>query len=209
MRTMIGLFLIGILACGCGSKEKTSQEENDNSTGQPDMKQAASDSSLEGKKQKLLKIGMTHLNKAEIPEAVKTFNEAIKLDPNDTRPYFILAETYMHLQNYEGALAVLDNVIKLEPQNGHAYYLKGIVSGLSGKKPEAVEAAQKSIMIFKEKQDEENFKRSLALLQELTAEISADKEKSLETKISAGSDAVSQIPGKLKMPDDLESMGKK
>ena len=57
MRKIIGLVLVGMLACGCGSKEKVSREENNNPGSPAEMKQAASaDSSLEAQKQKARKM---------------------------------------------------------------------------------------------------------------------------------------------------------
>ena len=171
MRKILILFLMGILVGGCSSKEKAEDNDSGNSTEMASSKNGSQDPNWEIAKQKLIKEGMTRLNKAEIPEAVKIFTQAIKLDPKDTRPYFILAETYMHLQNFDNSINMLDDVIKLEPQNGHAYYMKALASGLAGKKSQALESVQKSVMIFKESQDEGNFKRSLALLQELSTQL--------------------------------------
>ena len=169
MKKIICWLAAGIFLSGCGSQEQ-SQKENQTSSTETQMKMARpQNQDLENKKHLLIKAGMDHLNKAEVAEAVKAFGEAIKIDPADTSAYFILAQTYLRLQNFEDAVNVLNSVIKIEPDNGLAYYLKSVASGASGKKQEAIEAAQKSVALFQEHRDEDNFKRALALLQGLSA----------------------------------------
>lgn len=126
---------------------------------------------LESKKRQLLQTGMQQLSEADVTDAIKTFGEVIKLDPTDTRGYFVLVQTYIRLQNFENASNVLDTIIKLDPENGQAFYLKAITSGFLGQKDIAMVAAQKSAQIFQEKRDEENFKKSIALVQSLQSSL--------------------------------------
>ncbi len=160
MRKIIGFILAGIFLYGCSANDKASamKQETDSRM-----------SALEQTKQKLLKAGMEYLNQGKIPEAIKTLNQAVLLDPRDASTSFVLAQTYMHLKRYESALGILDNVIKMEPNNGEAYYFKSVASGLSGNKQHALEAAKKSIAIFQEKRDEKNFKKAVVLLQGLSS----------------------------------------
>lgn len=175
MRKIMSLVLIGILFYGCSSQDKagtqgkTEADTNDMARTALQQNGEKRNSQLENNKQKLLKMGMEYLNQSKIPEAIYSFNQAVLLDPSDASSSFVLAQTYMHLKKYENALSVLDNVITMQPDNGQAYYLKGITSGLAGNKQQAIEAAQKSIAIFQEKKDENNFKRAIALLQGLSA----------------------------------------
>ena|SRR3989338_851562 len=160
MRKIISFVLVGIFLYGCSANEKASATKQE-----ADSRMSA----LAQNKQKLLKAGMEYLNQGKIPEAIKTLNQAVLMDPRDASTSFVLAQTYLHLKRYESAAGVLDNVIKMEPDNGEAYYLKGVAGGLLGNREEAMEAAKKSVAIFQEKRDEKNFKRAIVLLQGLSS----------------------------------------
>ena len=161
MRKIMTLVLMGVLLYGCSANDKTKTQGNTEADNVAAAKTAM--------KEKLLKAGLTYINEAKIPEALKALNQAVMLDPNDASTSFVLAQTYMHLKKYDNALGVLDNVVRLAPDNGEAYYLKSIASNLSGNKQQAMEAAQKSVAIFQEKRDEQNFKRAIVLLRELSS----------------------------------------
>lgn len=160
MRKIIGFVLAGIFLYGCSAGEKApaAKQESDSRM-----------SVLEQNKQKLVKAGMEYLNQGKIPEAIKILNQAVLLDPGDASTSFVLVQTYIHLKRYESAVGILDNIIKMQPDNGEAYYFKGVASGLAGNREEAMEAAKKSVAIFQEKRDEQNFKRAVVLLQGLAA----------------------------------------
>ena len=189
MRKIIVLVLTGVLLYGCSANDKTKTQGNINTDNKRGMKQ---NSALEKNKQKLVKVGMEYLGQAKIAEAIKVLNQAVLLDPNDASTSFVLAQTYMHLKRYDSALGVLDNVIRLEPDNGEAYYFKSLASSFSGDRRQALEAAQKSIAIFQKQRDEKNFKRAVILLRGLSnADKSADLSSDSDGKSIFPKDAVS------------------
>ena len=175
MRKITVLVLTGVLLYGCSANDKAKTQGNTDANNKALAKTARKhNSELENNKQRLLKAGMEYLSQAKIPEALKVLNQAVLLDPGDASVSFVLAQTYMHLKRYDNALGVLDKVIKLEPDNGEAYYFKSLASGLSGDREQALEAAQKSVVIFQEKRDEKNFKRALGLLRGLSSANNSD-----------------------------------
>ena len=161
MRKISALVLMGVLLYGCSANDQAKTPGNTQADNVAAAKTAM--------KEKLLKAGREYLNEAKIPEAIKALNQAVMLDPGDASASFVLAQTYLHFKRYDNALGVLDNVIKMEPDNGEAYYFKSIASGLAGNKPQALEAAQKSVVIFQEKRDEKNFIRAIVLLRGLSS----------------------------------------
>jgi tetratricopeptide (TPR) repeat protein len=111
--------------------------------------------------------GIQHLQQANTVEAIKSFDEAIKNNPTDPSGYIILGETYMRLQEYNRAVDSLNAASRVAPDKGEIFYLLAINYGLLGKRDLAKENAQKSVEKFRLAKDEENFLRSLALLQGL------------------------------------------
>ncbi len=170
MKRVIVLLLTTMIV-GCGSQKETQQQSTGSDATQAaapaQSASAPSNDALRGQKEALLKEGMDLLNKADVPEAVKTFVALIKLDPRDSRGYMILAETYIRMQRYDEANSVLEALIKVDPQNAMAYYLKGMAYGFNHKLPEGIDAAEKSMALFKEKRDKANFEKAAALMQGL------------------------------------------
>ena len=146
MRKIFCLVCIGIFMSGCGSRDAAPKKEE------------ARD---------YIKEGTEFLAKGELQEAIKIFREAVTRNPNDTKAYFVLAQTYLHLKDYNNALDNFKTVTTLEPDNGEAYLLLGGCYDLLGKKDEAIQNVKKSVMIFEKKRDEASFKRSVAILRRL------------------------------------------
>lgn len=65
---------------------------------------------------------------------------------------FMLAKSYLEVENYPAALVITEKIIKLEPNNSYAYQLKGTLSGLMGNFAEAEQSYLTSITL-----DENNF----------------------------------------------------
>ena len=155
MKRLVALAAIFLFILGCGGPkaEKTEGE----------MHQALQNDSTD-----YYQEGLKFIEKAAVPEAVQSFQKAIRKNPNDVRAYLILGEVNMRLKNYQGAIEALKASLNVDPMNGGAYYLLAVSLGLNGDREEAVKVAERSAVIFKEKKDEENLKKSLALIQGLT-----------------------------------------
>ena len=159
MRKITCFIFMGILLYGCSSSDgvttQKKPEAREAAVAETAMNRGAGKQNieLEMNKQRLLKLGMVYLNQSKIPEAIKTLNQAVLLDPMDPSAAFVLAQMYIHLKKYELALGVLNNIIEMQPDNGRAYYLKSLASALAGDRSKAIESAHKSIVIFQEKRD--------------------------------------------------------
>ena len=163
MKNLIFFSMAVILFCGCG-QNKTSSEP-------PQAQQSLS----AGQDNNYIKEGVAYLNKGDVASAIHNFNKAIVQNPRDAKPYMILAEVYMRLQNYKNAIENLNHVVVLEPDNGPAYYFLGICYGLNGNKKEAIKSLERSVFIFQQIKDEENFKKAVTILQQMTESQTADQ----------------------------------
>ncbi|OGX30896.1 MAG: hypothetical protein A2787_09335 [Omnitrophica WOR_2 bacterium RIFCSPHIGHO2_01_FULL_48_9] len=99
--------------------------------------------------------------------AIKTLDAAIQRDREDMRSYLLLAETYTHLQRYDKAVDTLSAALAVAPNNGQVNYLLALNYHFRGEKEQAITYAQNSIKLFGQAKDEENFKKSIVLLQGL------------------------------------------
>ena len=111
--------------------------------------------------------GVKYLKESNVRGAVKSFDEAIKQNPKDLRPYLILGETYMHAGQYDRAVDTLTAASYVDPDQGEVYYLLAMSQGLAGHVPEAKINAQKSVIAFEKQKDVPNLKKAMVLLQGL------------------------------------------
>ncbi len=163
-KIFIGVMTMSLFLVGCGSHEDATGVET-----QSESKQVAStvspDSAIGA--QQLIEQGKKHLNERDVPLAIKNFHDAIVENPRGEEAYLILGQTYMELQSYDRAIETLSALTKVDPGNGKAYYLLAVANGMGGHKELAKKNAQMSVEIFQGKKDQENFLKSLALLQGL------------------------------------------
>jgi tetratricopeptide (TPR) repeat protein len=76
--------------------------------------------------------GAAYLSKGDHDRALKDFNHAIKLRPNQPLTYANRATVYFAKQDYDHALDDLNQVIKLQPDFALAYWKRGGVYYLKG-----------------------------------------------------------------------------
>ncbi len=157
-RTFV-LMVAAVILAGCGQAEKPQQQKM---TTPPQTVRSQSDLERD-----FVQEGMQHLKKADPGAAIKSFDQAIKQDPADPDNYLILGETYMRLRDYPRAIDSFSAALRVAPNRGDIYYLLAVNQGLMGYDDMAVESAQRSVEIFQEQRDRDNFLRSVALLQGL------------------------------------------
>lgn len=155
MKRIVIIMLAAAFVSGCGS-EKTE------SKGKPQV-------TAKTAQDKFLNKGIQYLQEANTIDAVRSFDQAIKQNPLDPRGYMILGQTYMRMNAYDRAIDTLSAAARIVPEKGEIFYLLAVNHGLAGNKDLAALNAQKSVELFRQKQDEENFKKSLALLKGLMA----------------------------------------
>ena len=119
-------------------------------------------------KQDFISQGMQFLAEKKIPEAIKSFDQAIKNDPRNVNNYLVLGQVYMKLNNPDAAADTFQAATYVDPNNGEAFYLLAASRAGQGRKKQAIESAQKSVDNFMKVRDEENFKKAVVLLKSLT-----------------------------------------
>ncbi len=157
MSKIICVFITIIFLVGCGSRKS---EETTEKSQNPRMTVMQAE-----KSKKLIQEGVQHLSKNELAMALKSFNDAILLNPNDPEGYIILGQTFLKMKSYENAVNTFSAGTKIAPNSGPLYYLLAVSYGMNGRREEAVTAAQKSAGLFQQDNDIDNFKRSAILVE--------------------------------------------
>ena len=111
---------------------------------------------------------MEHLKNSDVVEAIKSFDLAIRQEPNNVDNYLILGQVYMKLEQADRAADTFLAATRVAPDNGEAYYFLALSEAVNGKKDEAVAAAKRSAEIFMQAKNDEMFKKSLSLVQDLS-----------------------------------------
>ncbi len=155
-------FVAGILLCFLGCDQKKEVKIEIPPAAEPTPPAPAAD--------KYLNSGVQYLQQAKVPEAIKSFDEAIKSNPVDPRPYMLLGQTYMRINDYTRAVDTFSAALRVSPNKGELYYLIAVNQGLAGDMELAAKNAEASAEIFRQQKDEKNFLRALTLLQSLSQE---------------------------------------
>ena len=77
--------------------------------------------------------------------AIKYYEKAIELDPDNSSAYFEQGLSYGQVGDYQKAIPLIDRAIRMQPQNGLYYYGRGRVSLLSGDKEKALKDFKKAV----------------------------------------------------------------
>jgi len=154
---------LGFLFYGCGSPQ---QDQGQQSQAPISRRKIVTPSKIQDSK-KLVAEGISHLQEAEIEEAIKSFDDAIRKNPLDPEPYIILGQTYIRLKLFDRAVDTFSAASRIAPARGDIHYLLAISYGLKGQENLAKQSARRSIELFRQDNDEENFLKALALLQGL------------------------------------------
>ena len=91
----ISLFMVGVTT-GCNQKSGSNVEK---STGDP------------------RELALQYMSQNKLDEAVAAFQQAIKINPQDTSSYIGLTRLYLLQQNYEAAEKLCNEALKLQPKN--------------------------------------------------------------------------------------------
>ena len=95
--------------------------------------------------------GMTHLAANRFPEAVKSLNESVRLNPNDAQTYLKLGVAYSSQAQYKEAVAVLKMAlqIKREVVDAQGFYHLGTAYSNLGKHSDALNAFKQALYIMR------------------------------------------------------------
>jgi len=160
MKNYLVLIVMLSLIIGCGPSKPSSTTES-------------------GAQKDFIAQGMEYLKNKDIANAIHSFDSAIQQNPTEVENYLVLGEVYMRLQNYGGAVDTLNAAVRVNPNSGDAYYMLGLANALKASQEgdsdlgkaslaQAIEASKRSIDIYMQNRDEENFKKAVTFLQTLT-----------------------------------------
>ena len=91
--------------------------------------------------------GLKHYGAGRFDEAVGEYARALELSPDWTEAMHALATAYSKQGRHEEAIALIERVIALEPEDAFAYTSLSIFLQRKGLIPEAEQAAAKARMI--------------------------------------------------------------
>ena len=95
----------------------------------------------------LLDIGYAQYEQGEFKEAIKSFNTAIEIDPNNAESYFLRAMSYQGMALSKLAVADLEKAIVLKTDYAEAFQQLGYIY-LVGQAPVlAIDAFDKAILL--------------------------------------------------------------
>lgn len=90
------------------------------------------------------RLGLTDIKLQLWPDAFKSLDQSVVLDPNNVPAHLTLGELELSARRWEDARQQMGAVLKLDPNNVDAYVLTGQVEFRSGHVREAVEAFQQA-----------------------------------------------------------------
>jgi tetratricopeptide (TPR) repeat protein len=155
VKQWLTVLVVVFIVSGCNSQERTPK----NKTGDSATPQQASAT--------LMQQGVEFLNTKDIARAVVSFEGAIQVDPTNVQPYMVLAEIFMRTKSFPEAVAVLERAVSIAPENGFVFYMLSLANEGNKAPLPAVLAARKSMELFKAQNNEEGYKQSLMLLENL------------------------------------------
>ncbi|MBM3903837.1 MAG: tetratricopeptide repeat protein [Thaumarchaeota archaeon] len=94
---------------------------------------------------KLLKKGIHLMADERLEDAVKVFDQIVRIDPTNTEALLKMGYSKFHLDDYAGALQAYDKVLDIDVANSEAWNLKSLVHYQQKQYPKALDCAEKSI----------------------------------------------------------------
>ncbi len=149
----LSFFVLVLILCvgGCGSN----QSENKVASAKKEQND-------------LIQEGLQHLKERNVIQAINSFDEAIKRNPNDLDPYLILGRTYMNLNQPDRAIDTFVAATRVAPNEPDLHYMLAINYNFKGNTKKALASAKKSAELFSQDQNKEGLQRSLLLIREIT-----------------------------------------
>ena len=107
MKNYFVMIILAVFVLGCGQADETKKQSMGKST--PDTS---------AKAQALIAEGMELLNGQDVPAAIKNFDAAIKIDPQNSDNYMVLGQVYLRLRNYDRATDTFNAGTRIDPKPG-------------------------------------------------------------------------------------------
>ncbi len=94
-----------------------------------------------------LNKGNALLDQEKYDEAIKAYDEAIRLDPNHAAAWILKGGALAKQGKYDEAIKIIDEAIRLDPKVAAAWGLKGVVLHNQSKYDEAIKAIDEAIRL--------------------------------------------------------------
>ena len=96
-------------------------------------------------RKKLYKKGINLMADQKLEDAVMTFEQALRIDPNSVETMLKLGYAKFHLDEHSEALAVYDKILDIDVTNPEAWNLKGLVHYEQKNYAKALDSVEKAI----------------------------------------------------------------
>ena len=96
-------------------------------------------------RKKLYKKGINLMADQKLEDAVMTFEQALRIDPDSVETMLKLGYAKFHLDDYSEALAVYDKILDIDVTNPEAWNLKSLVHYQQKNYAKALDSVEKSI----------------------------------------------------------------
>ncbi len=103
----------------------------------------------------------------QYPEAIVSFNNALKANPQSVRAYIGLGLVYRKMERYPEAIASFNGVLKINSQDGYGYLGRGSVYLATSEYDKAKSDWQKAAQLYQQQGDASGYKTTMNLLQQL------------------------------------------
>ncbi len=120
---------------------------NTNTKRQTEKLQVESNSNQD-KARSYFKQGLSLLGAKKYPEAIKAFNEVIRIQPNNQYGYLGRGISYFRLKQYQQAKKDLDKTIELDNSIAYAYFYRGITNFMFDYNNNAITDLQTAANLF-------------------------------------------------------------
>ncbi|MDR0537649.1 MAG: tetratricopeptide repeat protein [Tannerellaceae bacterium] len=92
-------------------------------------------------------MGDTYYNQKKYTKAIRSYQKAIDIDPNDAYAYHMMGIAYSEQKNYPQAINCYQKVIDIDPYDAVAFYNMGNAYSKQKNYPQAISSYQKAIDI--------------------------------------------------------------
>ncbi|GAH72265.1 unnamed protein product, partial [marine sediment metagenome] len=95
-------------------------------------------------------LGALHSGEKKFNKAIASYEKLITLEPNNTRNYQRLGETYFKIEEKEKAVATWRKIMELNPDDAYSYTQVGRIYKKHGLYDEAISAYEKALELGNE-----------------------------------------------------------
>ena len=92
--------------------------------------------------------GLKLIEQKEYAQAIRIFNEIIKIQPNNQYGYFFRGFSYFRLKMFQQAKVDFDKSIQLDPSISYSYFFRGITNYALGDRRGAIIDLQTATKLF-------------------------------------------------------------